>query len=158
MEDATMIDIFRSEASKTLGILCPRCGTCTHPAKVDYGHKSSFEAFLDDVNNGLKRSIAAKMAYTAVRVLFIRWERDTLISEGYDNGVQGEIDALEEVSKAISRTFDIMQCTNRLRPSSCTMYVESLPERARISINLLGAYLWMCKALSSLLLLLGLVY
>jgi hypothetical protein len=107
MEDITMADISSSEVSKTIGFKCPRCGTCTHPYSVDHGHKSSFETFLDDVNSGLKRSIEAKMAYLEVRVLFIRWERDTLIAEGHDIGVQGEIDALERVSRECSRNFNV---------------------------------------------------
>jgi hypothetical protein len=70
----------------------------TYPHALDYGHKPSFQSFIDDVNKGLTRSNGSnKCPYEAVWVLLVRWENDDFKVAGKNNGIQGEIDALETV-------------------------------------------------------------
>ena len=61
-------------------------------------HIDSFQVFIDDVNCALAGALSRNGSiYQKVSVLFVRWADDVFIDPGVNNGVQGEIDALEQV-------------------------------------------------------------
>ena len=65
---------------------------------LDRAHLESMQNFADDFNAAVSGALARNGSpYERAFVLFLRWERDDFLEPGINNGVQGEIDALEQV-------------------------------------------------------------
>ena len=68
----------------------------THPPCLDSEH-AELGKFRDDINSALAGALSRNgSVYERVSVLFLRWEDDDFLRFG-GNGIQGEIDALEDV-------------------------------------------------------------
>ena len=69
-----------------------------YPGTVDEDHLDSFQEFLDTFNHAMARTLAQNgSSYERVFVLFLRWEDDVFLEPGINNGIQGEVDLLEQV-------------------------------------------------------------
>jgi hypothetical protein len=94
-QSSQLILIFNTSQLSALSL---KSEPLTHPHNLESNHVPSLQNFIDDVNAGLARSTGPnKCPYESVWVLFIRWEDDDLKVPGENNGIQGEIDALESV-------------------------------------------------------------
>ena len=68
------------------------------PSVLDRDHLDSAREFMDEFNKAMTGVLARNGSpYEQVFVLFLRWEDDVFLEPGVNNGIQGEIDQLEQV-------------------------------------------------------------